>query len=200
MGAPRLKNRNLPRYRFSDKDKEIIRFINAREARIMSTVIIDISETGVGFLTALKNAPRIGEIIKMDFSPLGSMRMACQGKVIHMETPPPNSGWSRYPGTVKVGVEFYDMPLGHRQMLHNILKEAFAKAGRDVRVYEEAQAGKTYKAPNWLLQNIWSVLATIGILGATGYGIYYYANLEPSEVSRPEPGWATQFFERTIRK
>jgi hypothetical protein len=200
MGAPRLKTRNLPRYRFSDKDKEIIRFINAKQARIMSTVIIDISETGIGFLTALKNAPRIGELIKMDFSPLGSMRMACQGKVIHMETPPPNSGWSRYPGTVKVGVEFYDMPLGHKQMLHNILKEAFEKTGRDVRVYEEANNPKVLKRPNWLLQNIWSVLATILILSGAGYGIYFFVNMDPNESIHQEAPWATHFFERTIRK
>ena len=77
----------------------------------------------LAFSLLIRLAPQIGEIIKMDFAPLGSMRMACQGKVIHMGLPPKNTGWGRFPGTVKVGVQFYDLPKEYRRILHDVLRK-----------------------------------------------------------------------------
>jgi len=197
--ATRHRTKIMPRHRFSDKDKEVIRFIDSKRSRIMSTVIIDISETGVGFLTSARLAPNIGEIIKMDFAPLGSMRMACQGRVIHMEAPPQNTGWGKYPGTVKVGVQFYNLPKAYREILHKVLKRAFEESGRQVSEYTDITVKKE---PGWLRKNIWSLLATILILSGAGYGVYLYATSEQGlDDERPrESTWASQFFERTIHK
>jgi hypothetical protein len=196
--ANRQRSRAMPRYRFSDKDKEIIRFINSKQSRIMSTVIIDISETGIGFLTSIRLAPHIGEIIKMDFAPMGSMRMACQGRVIHMESPPNNTGWGRFPGTVKVGVQFHDLPKEYRRILHDVLKKAFDASGRAVNEYSDVPVRRE---KGWIRQNLWSLFMTFLILSGVGYGIYRYAtlDLDDSETTQ-EPTWASSFFERTIHK
>jgi len=196
--AHRQKPRSMPRHRFSDKDKEIIRFINSKQSRIMSTVIIDISETGIGFLTSTRLAPHIGEIIKMDFAPLGSMRMACQGKVIHMESPPNNSGWGRFPGTVKVGVQFHDLPQEYRRILHDVLKKAFEASGRAVNEYSTVPVRRE---KGWVRQNLWSLFMTFLILSGVGYGIYRYATYDIEENDQPpQETWASSFFERTIHK
>ncbi len=209
MGAAhKQKKRIAPRFRFSDKDKEVVRFINSRHSRIMSTVIIDISETGIGFLVPARLAPRIGEIIKMDFAPLGSVRMACQGIVIHMEAPPNNTGWGRFPGTVKVGVQFWDMPRAYSKALSELLEGAFERAGRkvengiNVSNYPERITSFIGRhQASWLRENIWSVVATVVIMAGVGYAVYFFANLDPNEVpTQQESGWATNFFEHAIKK
>ena len=202
MGVPnRKKTRVAPRYRFSDKDKETIRFIDSRQSRILSTVIIDISETGVGFLTSVRSAPRIGEIIKMDFAPLRSMRMACLGRVVHMVAPPQNTGWKRFPDSVKVGVEFFNLPKEYRRVLHEVLTEAFAESGRSTRENHKAKV-KNKSEPTWFRENIGSIIITFLILVGTGYGIYLFSTMDPEEraLAPQQSNWASQFFERTIQK
>src|SRR5690242_20320515 len=97
-------DRRAPRYKLTTTDNAQIRFASSRNKKIVHTKLFDISESGIAFLTPFRQAPRIGEIIKIEFAPPGSVQIACLGKVIRIEEPRQDSELSKTTNLAKVGV------------------------------------------------------------------------------------------------
>ncbi|MDZ4677053.1 MAG: PilZ domain-containing protein [Oligoflexia bacterium] len=200
MGTPVLKTsrRAARRYRYARKEHKIIRFASPRNKRISTTQIFDISESGVSFTTAIKIAPRIGEIIKMDFSPMPGYQIACTGRVARIEEPTQNAHWAKFPDTVKVGVSFLNMPLAYRRTLAQSLRSAF----------QNLESQKHSRNPffnfnirqTWLYQNFASVIISFVLLGGLAWGTYYILTMIDIKRPRQKADWAEGFFNKVIEK
>jgi hypothetical protein len=193
--------RGAPRYRFDEGEQEAVRFMNNRDQRILTTAIYDISETGIAIITHEKHAPRIGEVIKMDFAPLGSVRMACLGRVVRIDEELKNHSWGKFPDMVKVGIIYHDLPQVYRKTLVTALHAAFDRSGYTPVEVKVVNVLSRAKQNTWLAENITSVVVTALILGGVSYGIYRMTQMDPEEsANRNGQNWATSFFDRTIKK
>ncbi|MCC6277584.1 MAG: PilZ domain-containing protein [Oligoflexia bacterium] len=196
--AEKTSRRGSPRYRLRHEDVKVIRFVSRRAGRISTTYMYDISESGVAFLTSLKLAPQVGEVIKMDFSPMGSMQIACLGKVIRIEEPSKGTNWARFPDTVKVGVAFFKLPKPYRRILNNALGHAFYNERLR---YQREQARNQWKN-GWIYRHGQSIIATLVLLVALGTGAYLlWSNFDSTNFSLPErePTFAEGFFDKVIK-
>ena len=192
--------RGAPRYRFDEGEQEAVRFLNNRDQRIMTTAIYDISETGIAIITHEKHAPRIGEVIKMDFAPLGSVRMACLGRVVRIDEELKNHSWGKFPDMVKVGIIYQDLPQVYKKTLVSALHAAFDRSGYSPVEVKVVNVLSRAKKSSWLSENITSVILTVFILAGVGYGIYRLTQMDPDDSSHNGENWASSFFDRTIKK
>jgi hypothetical protein len=202
MSFPVFKagRRGARRYRMEQDENKIIRFASAKNRRISTTQIFDISESGVSFTTALKIAPHIGEIIRMDFSPMAGLQIACTGRVVRIEEPTKNAGWAKFPDTVKIGVSFYNMPRAYRRSLAESLKLAFKYQDQPTyskRTPIDFNLNLDLKN-SWLYQNLGSVLFTILLLGGLAVGGYYLLTSTESSQHQEKAPWAEGFFNKVI--
>jgi hypothetical protein len=193
MGA--LKSRKTlrasPRLKLSE-DKRRIRFTNSAQKKIFSTTIFDISESGISFISTQKMAPRIGDIISLEFTPVDSMRMACKARVVRIETPSKHSTWDSFPESIKVGLEYYNLPGAYQKMIAQSLEKAFSsKKIKTQEVFEVS--GSTGRS--WFSQNWASLLATIALILGTIIGSYLI--WKDSEGRAPaSPEWSKNVFEK----
>jgi hypothetical protein len=204
FGARKSKyGRRAARYRFKNDEYSMVRFMSKKTGKILGSKIFDISETGISFTTSHKLSPRIGELIKMDFSGLSSLQIACVGRVVRIEEPGKKSPWARFPDTVKIGVEFRDLPHTYRRLINESISDAFS-----------AQTGKTFSSrgadevihvrgprprPSWLVENFGTVFMTFAILACVAVGTYYLMqNLEKQQRPHTQAPWATGFFDKVV--
>lgn len=193
MGAKsRKKLRFAPRLKVSE-DKRRIRFtISGKQRKIFSTTIFDISETGISFISTQKLAPQIGDIISLEFAPVDSMKMACKARVVRVETPSKYSTWDRFPESIKVGLEYFNLPLAYQKMISESLEKAFSS--RKIRtqdVYEiRHKTGSTWFSQNWA-----SLLATTALILGTIIASYMIWKDSESRVPA-SPEWSKSFFEK----
>ena len=195
MGATARKQMRIaPRYKVSDDQPRGIRFISSKNRKIVLTKIVDISETGISFITNHKLCPRMGEVIKMDFAPPGSMQIAVQGQVMRIAEPSKDSEWAQFPGTVLVGVAFYNVPRAYKKMLTRTLNSLI-----DVRnTTYRREVSRSNNEPSWFLENLGSLFATAAILVAFGGLIYYVLNYYDGKTVSKESPWAQNFFDKNL--
>lgn len=194
--APKVGMRGRPRYRLTETDPNVLRFLSSKNKRIYSTFIFDISETGISFTTTHRLAPPVGELIKMEFVPIGGMQIACLGKVIRIEEPKKNSFWAKFPDTVKVGIAFEDMPLAYRKVITEGLHKAF-EANKSSR---KADVIEINPVEEWLRHNWASFFGTILLVLFLGFGMYVVFENADRLFPKANSPWAQGFFDKMIQQ
>jgi hypothetical protein len=199
IGKARKTIRGAARYTYLEKDSKTIRFTTSRSRKIILSHLIDISETGIAFATSHKVCPRIGEIIKMDFAPPGSFKIALEGRVVRIEEPTKYSGWARFPGTVKVGLEFYRVPRPYQKILSATIKNFLVMRQVDQNNKLSLAPTRISKENGWFKDNIISVGISFVLISLFTYGIYFFLNdYDPSKHS-DESAWAQGFFDKVVK-
>lgn len=204
MGATKL-GRRAPRYRIKNRDGAVIRFRHRRIKRTITTRIFDISETGISLLVSYKLAPQIGEEVRLEFSPPGSVQIACIGRTIRVEESQPGANWKKFPDTVKVGIQFVDLPSAYKNVITSSVVKALGPHHYDrLRKAPIPTKPKRYKKPEpwiknqWLRENAWSVMLSIFFVALFAFSMYYARDYGKRMNPNAQNHWATEFFEKVI--
>ncbi len=107
-----------PRYTLSPEENNLIRVVGPQlEPWEEHTDIRNVSLTGLSFTADPSFCPRLGEIIRIQFTVPGSSQMACHAIVTRLEQLTPEQ--------VLVGVHFYKLDMAHRINLARGLADKF---------------------------------------------------------------------------
>jgi len=203
MGAAKkLQRRAAPRFRFKDDRRSSIRFTSSLHRDIHTTKIFDISSTGLSFICSKRLAPHLRTILKMEFSPSGGVQMAVLGRVMRIEDPREKSEWARFPGTVKVGVQFHKLPKQYIKLIKETIDESVSE-DEMIRLSEPVyhhMSSISRPHSTWFEENVWTV--TAGLVIVAFAALMFYVIFDPSNNNtRPtEAPWASNFFDKVIKK
>ncbi len=159
-----------PRYILRPNDNQMLRFApNHVHNRSFSTRFVNVSETGLAFIIDRTSAPRIGEFLKVEFPVPGGEQIAWFAKVVRLEEVDQHPWWNRNnpdedPG-VLVGLQFHQLPRGHREAIRLHLQEKFHDIIRAQRYAKLHVVREFLNEHGWkILMNLLSTLLTFGIL------------------------------------
>ena len=188
--------RYAPRYNIGENEARGIRFRTLKNPRVVLTKIVDISETGISFTSSHRLSPKVGELFNMDFAPPGSLQIAVQGRVVRVEEPTKDSDWAQFPGTVKIGVVFHNVPKPYKKILTRTLTNLFETRHQQ---FAREVVENRHGDPSWILENAGSIVITFIVLLTFAGAFYYFLNYyEPSKST--ETPWAQNFFDKHIPK
>ncbi len=182
-----------PRYVLRTGDNQLLRFANNKvNHRSLTTRFVNVSETGLAFVVDQSQSPKMGEIIKLEFPVPGGEQVAWFGKVTRLEQIFDRPWWAERnaahkPEDVLVGVQFVDLPDGHRENIRAHLHQRF----RDL--LQEMRMRKFRIAQNWILDHSWQILVYILASALTVTILYLLA--QPNGNYDPKKGtpWGHRF-------
>ena len=117
-----------PRYVIEFGDQQIVRFAKSPQgSKAMHTRIINLSESGMAFLTPFNSAPNNGEKIKIEFTAPNSEPIACFAKVTRIQIHKTYSHDQKPQSFKMVAVEFENLHAAQRKMLADGLVAQFRK-------------------------------------------------------------------------
>lgn len=117
-----------PRYTIELGDQQIVRFAKSpKGAKAMHTRIIDLSESGMAFLTPYNAAPEVSEKIKVEFTAPNSDPIACFANVARIQIHKTYSHDQKPQSFKMVAVEFENLHAKQRKMLADGLVAQFKK-------------------------------------------------------------------------
>ncbi|MGE0762675.1 MAG: PilZ domain-containing protein [Bdellovibrionales bacterium] len=182
-----------PRYVLRPNDNQMLRFSpNNTSNRSFSTQLMNISETGLAFLIDRGHCPSIGEFIKVEFPVPGGEQIAWFGKVVRLEEFSRHPWWSdkrnsEHTGDVLVGIQFHQLPDGHRQAIRVHLQARFRELMKDRQMASWRQLGQFFNDNAWkMIMYVLSALFTIGIL-------YFLSLPSPNYDSKRGAPWGQRF-------
>lgn len=126
-----------PRYLLRPDDNRMMRFAADNEQhRTYSTQFYNVSESGLAFIVDRKSAPRVGDLIKLEFSIPGGDQIAWFAKVVRIEEHQVAPWWSERRDReevrdVLIGVTFQALPEGHRRAIRQHLQTRFQEVVRE---------------------------------------------------------------------
>lgn len=126
-----------PRYVLTSDDNHFFRFANKNDTNSsFETVFVNLSETGLAFLTHKAAAPKIGAQIKMEI-PLGKdEKIAWWGTVMRIEPIDTDKWWLNnnsftIDNSILIGIRFESLPEQHKTKIHSYIKEKFKKINKE---------------------------------------------------------------------
>lgn len=144
-----------PRYTLNPEDNNLIRVVGpTQEPWEEYTDIRNVSLTGLSFTTDPSFCPRLGEIIRIQFTVPGSSQMACHAIVTRLEQIESEK--------ILVGVHFYKLEMSHRINLARGLVEKFGFDSEEDQVIDLKHQRKKKKFIQiFALICLWMVLTTL---------------------------------------
>lgn len=158
---------------------------------IEHTILLNLSETGAGFVVERQFAPKVGDRIKVEVPIPQGDRIAWWGEVVRTSAYQPR-GWFKNDGfnaenRVFVALHFEALPEPHSRDLRRGLNRSFIRAMRD----------QKFRNVNYyysvFLENFWRFLL-LAFLTAVVFGTLYALTL-PSSTYDPKRGapWGERF-------
>lgn len=182
-----------PRYVLRPGDNQMLRFSpNNVKNRSFSTRLMNVSETGLAFLIDRRSCPRIGEFIKLEFPVPGGEQIAWFGKVVRLEEFSIHPWWSEkqehdQEHDVVVGVQFHDLPDGHRLAIRNHLHERFFAVQR------ERQSARALRLRAFFSDHGWQIIM-YALSALFVAGVLYLLSLpSPSYDEKRGAPWGQRF-------
>ena len=155
MGTRNLEDLypRAPRHVIEVGDAEVVRFAQLpKGSKTMHTRIVNLSESGMAFLTPSHTAPDVEEVIKVEFMAPNSPPIACFAKVVRVELHKTYSHDQR-PQTFKlVAVEYTQIHPLQKQILAQGLSERFRQQ------QEEYLREQRWLKWQWRFLNLWNRL------------------------------------------
>jgi len=153
MGTRNLEDLypRAPRYVIELGDAEVVRFAQLpKGSKTKHTRIVNLSESGMAFLTPSHSAPDEQEVIKIEFTAPNSPPIACFAKVVRVELHKTYSHDQR-PQTFKlIAVEYSQIHPLQKQILAQGLSERFRQ------LQEEYRREQRWLKLQWRLINLWN--------------------------------------------
>lgn len=160
-----------PRYILASSDNQTLRFVTVKNpSRALQTQLINVSESGLGFIIDLGSAPQLGESIKMEFAIPGGEQIAWFGKVVRLEEQAAGPWWSEHlhahePIKAVVGIQFQALPDVHRHAIRSHLHEKFVELNHARRAAQHARFKRFLAEHGWkILMYTLAAIFTFAIL------------------------------------
>ena len=127
------------RYTLRPQDRHDMRFSlegQHGEGGIKDTILLNLSETGAGFLVSRGAEVNLGEKIKVEIPVPGGQTIAWWGRVVRLEEYHAGA-WGHKPdefntdGRFLVGLQFDPLPEGHSRAIRRGIEQSFMQAMRD---------------------------------------------------------------------
>jgi PilZ domain len=128
-----------PRYTLRPSDKHAMRFAletTRGPGGIESTLMYNISESGLAFIVDAPSPIQIGEAVKVEFPIPGGEQIAWWGRVVRIEEYSPRQwSFSQDPfgdhKKLMVALRFEDLPEPHRRHIQKGVQESFLRAMKE---------------------------------------------------------------------
>jgi len=152
-----------PRYVLRGSDNKILRYSVEGEHHtpIHTTTFVNVSLTGIAFITHKQSAPKEGDVIKLEFPVPGGDQIAWWGIVVRIEQYRPRRGWHlksdfEIEDDVYVAVKFESLPEGHRHIITHGLQLKAKEIAAQRRAHARKDIFVFLKRHAWQL-SIWIV-------------------------------------------
>lgn len=165
------------RYTLRPQDKNLMRFSletsGSGKGAIQETILLNLSQTGVGFLVDAATAPHMGDRVMVEIPVPSGDQVAWWAKVVRIEEFVPKRRFSQRDEFFEdrkfiIGLRFEALPDAHSAALRKGIEDSFLKIMRDQRYL------------NWLYyktvaRRAGEVLFYIALAAAAAYFIYWLA-------------------------
>jgi hypothetical protein len=182
-----------PRYTLRPNDNHYMRFAHKEDAgKVQTTRFVDISLTGLAFITDRDNAPFIYEMIKVEIPLAGGEHVAWWAKVVRIEEYSPQKWYLnkenfKHEHDVLVGVQFQNLPLTHLNKIKETIDRKFAEAETENRRERLKNLSAVWAHYSWQL--LFYVACTIFVF----WLLWHFAQPDPAyDPSRGTP-WGERF-------
>ena len=169
-----------PRYVLRPEDAQLLFFAHPGQTagNKYPTKIINVSETGIAFLVYKSTAPRIGDLIKIEFPIPGAEQIAWWARVVRMEEYSSSPWWRDSDETsssteIMVGVTFEHLPAGHRKEI----KEGLWSRYQDLIAEHKRQQRARFI--EFTKENFWHFILFTLCTVAGVMALYWISTLEP---------------------
>jgi hypothetical protein len=182
-----------PRYELNAKDNRFLRFAHNNEpGQSYTTQFIDISQTGLAFITDQDNAPRVSELIKVEIPLENNQSIAWWARVVRVEEYAPHKWYLKkehFHGSdqVLVAITFHDLPPAHARQIRETLNLKFDEMFRTERRHKMQQMAVFVVSEFWRL-------FLYGLCIIATFALLYYLS-RPSENYDAKKGtpWMQRF-------
>ncbi len=182
-----------PRYTLQPSDNRYLRYAHENEyGHTHTTMFIDISATGLAFVTDREVAPQISEKIKVEVPLEDGQSVAWWGRVVRVEEYAPHRWFMKgsqiaAPNQVMVAVHFEDLPTGHTAAIRHALDKKFEE------FYQAQRREKMKQMSYFVASQFWRLL----LYGVCVFGMvwFFYHFSQPDENYDSQKGapWGQRF-------
>jgi hypothetical protein len=168
-----------PRYILRPSDSQILNFSKQSETGSKHTTkIINISTTGIAFVVSRWQAPRIGDLIKIEFPIPAGDQVAWWAKVVRIESYTDQRWWDSSdsfdsPEEVVIAVTYIDLPEGHRKEIQKGLDERYQQLKKEY--YASWVRGFT----DFAFRNFWNFVLFGLCIVASVFALMLFTKYEP---------------------
>jgi len=141
------------RYFFNPEDDHFIRFSSNERTDSILAEMLNISSTGLAFIINKASSPKMGQLIRIEFTVPGGDKMAWWGYVRRVANFVPPDSWASTAredliGLDMIGVESKDFPVNREQKLANDLEVYFSGTIKKA-LKKEKQKTSSFLVENW---------------------------------------------------
>lgn len=172
--ATKFKSR-APRYTLNASDYRFIRFAHQNNSsQTYTTRFVDISLTGLAFVTDRDVSPNVSDLIKIEIPIDEKQPIAWWARVVRVEEYQPHKWHIRKAGLqdenqVLVAVTFHELPAGHARVVHEALEKKFQE------LYVSERQQKMQNTVLYFAENIWRIFLYLLCALAVFWFLYYFS-------------------------
>lgn len=190
--ARKFVNR-APRYTLQPSDNRYLRYAGENEhGHTHTTLFIDISATGLAFITDRAVAPHISEKIKVEIPLEDGQSVAWWGRVVRVEEYAPHRWYMKgsqvaAENQVLVAVNFEGLPTGHTTAIRQALDKKFDDLYRAQRIQKAKQISI------FIAEQFWRLLLYAACIIGMVWFLYHIS--QPDENYDPQKGapWGQRY-------
>jgi hypothetical protein len=189
-----------PRYTLNATDNRYMRYAASNDkGHSFTTRFIDISQTGLAFLTDRENAPRLSDLIKVEIPLDDKNTIAWWARVVRIEEYSPQTWLLKKQdlhneNEVLVAIVFHELPPSHSKLIRETLNRKF----EETRERERKEQMQNLAA--FFAQQAWKILIYASLIAGTIWFLYYFSR--PSENYDGSKGapWGQRYPELNLPK
>lgn len=169
------------RYTLNPNDNRFLRYAHHNDnGRTFTTRFVDISQTGLAFITDNENAPRLSDLIKIEIPLDANNTIAWWARVVRVEEYAPHKWYLKADdfqseNQVLVAIVFHELPPAHSRLIRETLDKKFAE------MHEINRRERMQNITKYMAEQIWLILLYASLIFATGWLLYF--------LSRPGPNY-----------
>lgn len=189
-----FKSRSM-RYSLRPQDKNVMRFTMQTEDggknAVHETLMLNLSQTGVGFLVDAEMAPNMGDRMMVEIPIPSGEQLAWWATVVRLEEWVPRRRFSKSDGFMEtrkmiVGLRFEEMPDGHILNLKRGLEDSFMRIMRE----QKLRTAQYYKTLAWRAAEY---VFYAGLVLAAVWFIYWLAQPDANYDAKRGAPWGERF-------
>ncbi len=190
--ARKFMNR-APRYTLQPSDNRYLRY--AHEGALghtHTTQFIDLSATGLAFITDRDLAPQISEKIKVEIPLEEGQSVAWWGRVVRVEEYAPHRWYMKgarhaEPHQVMVALHFEDLPTGHSAAIRKALEKKFDE------LYSTQRRDRAKHISLFLASQFWKLFLYGFCLFAMVWFLYHFSRPDSNYDPKKGAPWGQRF-------